>query len=612
MRFKNVKKLFNEVLISGIILSLFAITACGGGGGGGGDDGGDDVSYTPATESDTYSSSDEIYRVETTGDTELTYSIDLGSNTKTVYYIFTNTNLTAETTSPSYISSIINNENEEFSLQRPQFSESSASGSPFRPLLRGKPEITEYNSNPWKYEGTEKQTDSKGSLSIESNSKGPLKASVEDENSFMNESTSDTIPATCKKVVSDGTKTLNIWVANNCWSETGTGKTYYVTQAMVDAMADKFLLAGSNNDVYDWVTNIYGAEWGSHLYTELITAATADNNIHILLYDIDNDNSTTGGVLGFFWAKDNFKKTGTNGIAYSNEKIMFYIDAVMYATPDGTWGITDSMPSEIISTLAHEFQHMIHFYQKSVVDGVSDSDTWLNEMCSLVTEDLLADKLQVNGPRGVTYSNSGAGSSLNTAGRLPLFNYWNDAPLPVWLSGSNAIISYSVSYAFGAYLSRNYGGAALFQDIVKGVTGQSVYGDYRDVVEAVKAHGGASGITMSDIMRDWGAAVVLSSNTSISSSGKFKYNNGSSFMTSTIGTITYNLGSINLYNYRYQYGSSSYLYEPWSYSFTGLNNYDSSTMNRGSNIYVKEINASGVKTRKFRMRDGVKLTVVVK
>lgn len=38
MRFKNVKNSINSILVSGIILSLFAVTACGGGGGGGGGD----------------------------------------------------------------------------------------------------------------------------------------------------------------------------------------------------------------------------------------------------------------------------------------------------------------------------------------------------------------------------------------------------------------------------------------------------------------------------------------------------------------------------------------------------------------------------------------------
>jgi len=603
MRFKNVKNYFSAALISGIILPLFTITACGGGGGGD-----DTPSYTKVTKSDTYVGVDKVFKVETSGDTEITYSIDLGYNTGTVYYIFTNTNLSADTTSPSYLADFIDQNDEDFPIDKPLFSESTPSGTLSKSLQRGKPEITEFNSNPWKHTGLGNGFERRRSYTIDNNAKGPLRAYTANTstNTFMNTSTSDTIQATCRAVVTDGTKTLNIWVADNCWITGGT-KTNKVDTTMVNTMAAKFLASGTGNDVYDWVTNIYGAEWGTHTYTDLISPATTDNNIHILLYDIDNDNSTTGGVLGFFWSKDNFK---SSEVSYSNEKIMFYMDAVMFATTPGTWAITDPMPAEIISTLAHEFQHMIHFYQKNVSHAVADTDTWVNEMCSLVTEDLVADKLQVNGPRGVAYGTPGTGSTNNTDGRLPLFNYWDDAPLTAWLSGNDAIISYSVSYAFGAYLARNYSGALLFRDIVQGVSGKSVYGDYRDVVEAVNANNGSDpDVTMGDLMRNWGAAVVLSGSIG---AGRYKYNNGNSYMTSTINSIIYNLGSISMFNYKYQYDTSSWLYEPWCYSATGLNSYYLGTMNRGSNIYVKEPTGSGIKKRTFRMKDGVKLTVVVK
>ncbi len=601
MNIKNYQKKIYRMLISGVILSIAANIGCRGNDSS--TNGG--IRYVAVSQSDTYSGTNEVFKVATSGNAEITHNLDVGSTPKTVYYIFTNTNLTADKTSPSFVANFMDQVDDgDFSLDRPSFSESSTSDIS-NSLQRGKPEITEFNNNPWKYAGAEKTEDTGRNSSMSINISPPMKSAVNDSISFMNGSTSDLIPSHCRAVVTVGTKTLNIWVADDCWSAwvAGPVKANYITQTMVDAMAAKFLTAGANNDVYDWVTNIYGAEWGTHGYPNLIAA---DNNIHILLYDIDGDNSTTGGVLGFFWSKDNFKSTGTNSVSYSNEKIMFYMDAVMYATPSGGWDIADPMPAEIISTLAHEFQHMISFYQKNVFNGITSTDSWINEMCSMVTEDLLADKLQVNGPRGVAYGTAGAGTSGNTNGRLPRFNYWNDVSLPVWLTGSNVYNSYSISYAFGAYLARNYGGATLFQDIVKGVSGQSVYGDYRDVVQAVKAHGGAADITMGDLMRDWGAAVVLSDHTSISSPGKFQYNTGAS-TSSTINSVAYNLGSINLFNYSFGLWN-----EPKWYSTTDLNNYSSATMNKGSNIYVKESSVTGMRTKTFRMLDGVKLTVVVK
>ena len=59
------------------------------------------------------------------------------------------------------------------------------------------------------------------------------------------------------------------------------------------------------NDIYDWVTNIYGEEWGDHSYpTELIGDY---DEINIVLADLMDDNLDSG-VAGYFWAKDNYTK----------------------------------------------------------------------------------------------------------------------------------------------------------------------------------------------------------------------------------------------------------------------------------------------------------------
>ncbi len=221
--------------------------------------------------------------------------------------------------------------------------------------------------------------------------------------------------------------------------------------------------AGASNDIYDWVTAMLGPEWGAHQYTDLIDP---NDEITIWLCDIEDDDSFDGGVVGYFWSKDNHVNVpGQQYIEYSHERVMFTIDAVMYANPAGGavgWNATDYWPEEIYSTLAHEFQHMIHFYQRAVLrDAIVDGDTWINEMASQVVEDLLADKMDVIGPRGVTGADGTAGAQNNTEGRLPLFNYLNDISLTYWPQGGGGLENYSITYAFGAWLARNYGGAML-------------------------------------------------------------------------------------------------------------------------------------------------------
>ena len=68
------------------------------------------------------------------------------------------------------------------------------------------------------------------------------------------------IPATARAVVTDGSTTAAVWVADRDW---GTCEEC-VSQEMADAVADRFLRPGHGNDVRDWITAIFGAPWGAH------------------------------------------------------------------------------------------------------------------------------------------------------------------------------------------------------------------------------------------------------------------------------------------------------------------------------------------------------------
>ena len=343
--------------------------------------------------------------------------------------------------------------------------------------------------------------------------------------------------ATARKVVSDittsfGSKTLNIWVSDDSFdSGLGCSKSRCVTQAMVDALADQFLKAGSDNDIYDWVTNIYGEEWGSDAQAKYGNFIAANDEITILLTDIDNDDSDNGGTIGYFYPKDNFIRSDVNG---SNERIMFYADAVMFANTDnnGFW------QKEMYSTLAHEFQHMIHFYQKYVLLDAND-DTWVNEMLSEATEDLIATKIQHIGPRGVDPTDGSAGMSGNTKGRYPEFNSISlERSLSNWV-GDTA--SYSEVSSFGTFVLRNYNGAKILHDIVYNNL------EHEDaVMDAVHKTPQGSEKTFADLLREWGVAIILSDDDNLQNLPT--YNTGD-FTYDTYNNSTYKLGSINFFNY---------------------------------------------------------------
>ena len=379
------------------------------------------------------------------------------------------------------------------------------------------------------------------------------------------------INATCRKVVSDistnqGSKTLNIWVADNCWIDGGS-KSNLITQAMVDAMADKFLKSGLDNDIYDWVTNICGAEWGSQKYSNLLSS---DQAIDILLCDIGDDNSVNGGVLGYFWSGNNLLKSF---LSTSNEKIMFCVDAPMYGTASGeNWDLNDYLPKVSISTLAHEFQHMINFYQNNVLKNDVLQGTWLNELLSMSIEDLVACKIKEDYSSSPYYS------------RYCTFNYCNDYSLCKWDS-DNSLPYYANHYSFGAYLLRQFDGANFVKNI---------YSSTNTNTEAIES---VTGKSFSSIQRNWGAAYLLSDKGL--TSGDFAYN---ADMSSSLNGTTYYLVKINAFD-------AIHSNSPRIFSLDNLQ--DVSTK---ANVYYKLADNLAVGTYKIKISldDNLELTVVSK
>ena len=405
------------------------------------------------------------------------------------------------------------------------------------------------------------------------------------------------VPATVRKVTSAGTKTLAVWVADREWSATCFSIGRCLTQEMVDAIATRFLRSGTNNDIYDWVTTIFGVPWGSHRYSDLIPAEAADQ-IHILLLDIEGDGA--GRYVGSFSPRHNFLRNPAHSIfRFSAERLIFFIDSPRLSEPDGpTWDITDSQPSKILDTLAHEFQHMIHFYQKVILQAV-ESETWLNEMVSEVTTDLIADKLRIPGPRGVAYNDPTAGGARNTRGRLPLYNVYNDRQVTAW---RHDLKDYSINYALGAYLARTYG-AALFREIVQ---------NNRAGVAAIEAALASLGhsVSFADVLTNWAIANLLSDDTSAPL--PYRYNSGTWF-TSAVGGQTFRMGSINLFNYRYRNPVDPILdgqEGPWFWSLMFFNTL--SPQPPHSNRYVTVGRTSSTVQLRINAPTGNRITVVVK
>ena len=410
------------------------------------------------------------------------------------------------------------------------------------------------------------------------------------------------VPATVRRVVTDGSTSVALWVADREWEATCASRGDCVTQEMVDAVAERFLRAGPNNDVYDWVTTIFGAPWGEHDVPggdgqPLLIPAEAAGEIHVFLFDIESDGYVTGSrIVGYFTRLHQLLRQPDHPlIRHSLERLAFFMDSPFLATAEGeTWEVTDRLPRAWLGTLAHEFQHMIHYYQKPVVrDAISES--WLNEQASEVAEDLVADKLMVDGPRGVAYDDATAGEPGNRRGRLPDYNLYNDIQVTAW---DGYLANYSINYALGAYLARNYGGAALYGDIVQ--SGRSGVGA---VEAAVRNHGNDESFL--DLLTNWGAATLLSDNTD--APAPYRYNTGA-WRTSHAGGVEFRLGSINLYHYIYAPGR---LARPGPYLHP-LPSFNDRTQPPHSNRYTTLGRHSGTVRLRVTAESENRITVVVK
>lgn len=149
----------------------------------------------------------------------------------------------------------------------------------------------------------------------------------------------------------------------------------------------------------------YGSEWRPGI--------DGDPHITCLVGDLQ---STSTGTAGFFSAEDEYPRSVN---PYSNQREMFYINFTN--TPPGT--------TDFDLTLAHEFQHMIHWHMHP------HEELWLNEGMSILAQVLNK------------YTDDGMGNSFLSQPDTQL-NTWNE---------TNPYSHYGASYLFLSYLYDHYG-----------------------------------------------------------------------------------------------------------------------------------------------------------
>lgn len=217
-----------------------------------------------------------------------------------------------------------------------------------------------------------------------------------------------------------------------------------VNQAKVKALLDDF-----QNRIYPTDREYFGSEW----------TPGVDGDPHLfILYAHGLGQS----LLGYYSSLDEYSRLAH---PQSNEKEIFYISA----------DNTQPGDSDIASTLAHEFQHMIHWYQDR------NEETWMNEGASM-----LAEVLNGYGTGSVAYAGD--------------FTAHPDLQLTDWTPED--IPHYGAALLFMTYFLDRFGetaGKALIADQANGLTSVD------QILHQQGLSDPATGrpLTADDVLADW-------------------------------------------------------------------------------------------------------------
>lgn len=308
-------------------------------------------------------------------------------------------------------------------------------------------------------------------------------------------------PATLRAVGSH----CYIWVLDSYFDDSSASGSK-ISSEEANALAKKF------DELCPLVREVFGTESDKMIDTrdlvDISSGSDTGTKVNIVVYDIEGDykDGQQSGTLGYFWAKDYYTAAAAAEsrdatIGLTNCGKYFYVDSYFL----------NEAPEMLYSTLAHEFQHMINFGQKTMWSmetaqteaQVLVSQTWSNEMMSMVCEDMVQEYLGVQ-------------DKDSPIARLLWFcQYYYLSGLTDWLDGNSVQVSYAGAYAFGAYLARNYGGKELIKQIAT-----NKYVDQQAITQALKSIGEKE--TFDSVFEKYAQALVLDNAPSAANAPSFK------------------------------------------------------------------------------------------
>lgn len=224
---------------------------------------------------------------------------------------------------------------------------------------------------------------------------------------------------------------------------------WYKAKDGIEVTQDKLqTLANTFDDIFEKETYIFGKNYPVNGTIDGYFSDTIKNKyigvdentkVNIIVYDLFNDYEETkakrAGTLGYFWGLDLYKnnQNWNGGTCKTNKCECLHMDSFFL----------QEAAEHQRSTIAHEFQHLLNFVNKTLQYG-KEYKSWFTEMMSMVCEDIMQTQI-------------GLEDSASPKGRLATFNGGYNKGFTNWLEGDDVYYSYANAYAFGAYLVRNYG-----------------------------------------------------------------------------------------------------------------------------------------------------------
>lgn len=263
-----------------------------------------------------------------------------------------------------------------------------------------------------------------------------------------------------------------VWAVDKYFTEgkPGNGK---VNREICETIGKTFDL------ISDLERNIFGSELESlrggdgKFDIPMVTSSETGTVVNIILYDIANDyvDGSTTGTFGFFTSGDyGIKGSRYNSTAISNGGKYLHMDSG-FSSNEKTFPAT-------LSTVVHEFQHMIHMGQRKLYlrEDAGASSVFFNEMCSTLAEDMFQTKLNL--------SDMDSGKH-----RFMHFIYsWDVLPMFKW-DKDYTVLSYSNGFGIGALFAKKYGGADFIYDFMHKLNySEYRYSDYWDFFDTIKVH----------------------------------------------------------------------------------------------------------------------------